>query len=62
MCKFEQIGVNMQNDSCSVEEAQGKFTRSCEICCNRGLRINCERCAIAVAHKLTVAAIKEATE
>lgn len=57
MCKFEQIGVNLQNESDSVKEAQGKFSRSCEICCNRGLHIDCNRCAIAIAHKLTIAAL-----
>ena len=64
MIKFEQIGVNLQNESTSKLEAQSKFSRSCEICCNRGIHLECERCAIAVAHKLTVSAIesKEKTE
>lgn len=57
MIKFEQIGVNLQNESETIKEAQSKFSRSCEICCNRGLHIECERCAIAVAHKLTFAAL-----
>ena len=59
MCKFEQIGVNLQNESDSIKEAQRKFSRSCEICCNRGLRISCGKCSIAIAHNLTVAALND---
>lgn len=62
MIKFEQIGVNFQNESVTIKEAQWKFSRSCEICCNRGLHIDCERCAISVAHKLTVAALTKETD
>ena len=62
MCKFEQIGVCLQNESDTVKEAQCKFARSCEICCNRGLQIKCDQCAIAIAHKLTVAALNKEIE
>lgn len=61
MIKFEQIGVNLQNESETIKEAQNKFSRSCDICCNRGLNIKCERCAIAIAHKLTIAALTKET-
>lgn len=59
MCKFEQIGVNLQTTSESIAEAESRFSRSCDICCHRGLRIDCGRCAIETAHKLTVAALNE---
>lgn len=62
MIKFEQVGVNLQNESETVKEAQSKFARSCDICCNRGLHIDCDRCFIAASHKLTVAALMELEE
>lgn len=55
MTKFEQVGVNMQYDSTTKEMAQKKFSRSCECCCNRGMHINCDMCAIETAHKLVMA-------
>lgn len=58
MTKFEQVGVNYQNDAKSKEQANRSFRYSCECCCNRGLRIECDRCAIAVAHNLTIAAFE----
>lgn len=58
MTKFEQVGVNYQNDAESKEQANRSFRYSCECCCNRGLHIECDRCAIAVAHNLTIAAFE----
>lgn len=58
MTKFEQVGVNYQNDAESKEQANRSFRYSCECCCTRGLRIECDRCAIAVAHNLTIAAFE----
>ena len=55
MTKFEQIGVNMQYDSVTKEIAQQKFSRSCECCCNKGLHIRCDRCAIETTHRLVMA-------
>ena len=59
MIKFEQVGINLQNECETIKEAESKFARSCEICCNRGLHIECDRCLIAAAHKLTVSALSE---
>lgn len=58
MTKFEQVGVNYQNDAESKEQANRSFRYSCECCCTRGLHIECDRCAIAVAHNLTIAAFE----
>lgn len=58
MTKFEQVGVNYQNDAESKEQANRSFRYSCECCCTRGLRIEYDRCAIAVAHNLTIAAFE----
>ena len=56
MTKFEQIGVSYQHDANSKEEAGRNFRYSCRCCCERGMRIECDRCAIAVAHDHVIAA------
>ena len=56
--KFERIGVNLQYDATTIKEANDKFAYSCECCCTRGMHIECDRCAIAVAHNLTIAAFE----
>lgn len=58
MTKFEQIGINYQNSADTKEQANRSFHYSCECCCTRGLHIECDRCAIAVAHNLTIAAFE----
>ena len=58
MTKFEQVGVNMQYDSTTKEIAQKRFARSCECCCNKGLHIKCDRCAIEITHKLVIASFE----
>lgn len=58
MTKFEQVGVNMQYDTTTKEEAKRKFARSCECCCNRGMCIECDRCAIATVHQLVIASFE----
>ena len=58
MTKFEQVGVNYQNDAESKEQANRSFRYSCECCCTRGMHIECDRCAISVAHNLTIAAFE----
>lgn len=58
MTKFEQIGVNYQVDSASKEEAIKNFKHSCYCCCMRGMRIECDRCTIAVVHNHVVAAFE----
>lgn len=58
MTKFEQVGVNMQYESATKEMAQRKFSRSCECCCNKGLQINCDRCAIATVNQLVMASFE----
>ena len=59
MTKFEQIGVNMQYEAPTKEIAIQKFSRSCECCCNKGLSIKCDRCAIETVHKLVVASFEK---
>lgn len=58
MTKFERVGINMQYDSATKEIAIKKFSRSCECCCNRGMHIKCDQCAIETVHKLVIASFE----
>ena len=62
MTKFEMIGVNYQYDASTVEEANKCFMHSCNICCHRGIHIECDHCAIACAHNLMVASFNRKLE
>lgn len=55
MIKFEQVGVNFQYEATSLQEANKLFKYSCDCCCNKGIKLECDRCAIACAHSLVVA-------
>ena len=58
LTKFEQVGINFQNDATSKREANKSFRYSCRVCCERGIRIECDRCAIAATHDVVVAAFE----
>lgn len=62
MTGFERRGCEIQMDSQTVPEATRNFEYSCRVCCNRGIRIDCDRCAIAITHENVVAAILDAEE
>lgn len=62
MHKFEQIGVNYQYDAPTKEMAIKSFRISCDICCCKGMRIECDRCAIYEAHSLVMACFNERKE
>lgn len=55
MTKFEQRGVELQQNAITKTEAQRNFSHSCDICCTHGLKIECDRCCIANCHKLIMA-------
>lgn len=55
MTKFETIGINRQYDSTSKYEANKSFNHSCNCCCNKGMRIECDKCSIAYVHNLIIA-------
>jgi hypothetical protein len=59
MTKFEQVGVNMQYEADTKQEARQKLSRSCECCYNRGMHIECDRCAIETVHKLVMASFDD---
>lgn len=56
--KFEQIGVEFQHEAASKHEANRSFRYSCRVCCERGMHIECDKCAIAATHAITVAAFE----
>lgn len=62
MTGFEAKGCELQMGSQTVQQAVKNFEISCKICCNRGICISCDRCAIAATHENIVAAIKDAEE
>lgn len=54
MTRFEEIGVEIQYAATNARKAKGSFNYSCDVCCSRGLHIECDRCAIAYAHRIVV--------
>lgn len=59
MTKFETIGVNYQYEAKNIAEANKAFKHSCDCCCNKGMQLSCDRCSIAVTHKLVVATFND---
>lgn len=55
MTKFEQIGINIQLSAINKADALKKFNYSCNVCCHKGMRIDCDRCAISATHSSVVA-------
>lgn len=59
MTKFEQVGVNYQYDADTIKQANKSFAYSCNCCCIKGMRIDCDKCAIAHVHNLVVACLND---
>lgn len=59
MTFFESKGVEFQMSANTIEQADRMFNYSCQICCNRGLRIDCDRCAICCVHDQVCAAMDD---
>ena len=59
MTKFESVGVQYQYDADSKQQANKSFLYSCKCCCEKGMRIECDRCAIAHAHAMVVACLDD---
>lgn len=55
MTKFETIGVNRQFDANNIKEADRSFTYSCKCCCEKGIKLECDKCAINYTHDLICA-------
>ena len=59
MTKFEQIGVTRQYEATTKSEAIKSFAHSCDVCCNKGMRLDCDKCTIAYTNKLVVACFND---
>ena len=55
MTKFETIGVKSQLDAETKQQAMRSFQWSCNCCCYKGMKLDCDRCAIAQVHRETIA-------
>ncbi len=55
MTKFEQVGINYQYSALTKEEAQKSFSYSCKCCCNKGMRLDCDKCNISHVHSMVMA-------
>ena len=62
MTKFEQVGINIQYSAISKEDALKKFEYSCNVCCTRGMRIDCDHCAISCVHQQIIATFEDRKE
>lgn len=62
MTRFERVGVNYQYEASNIKEANKAFRHSCNCCCHKGKRIDCDRCAIAFNHNLVVAYFNDRRE
>ena len=59
MQKFEQVGVTFQYNATNKAEARKAFSYSCNCCCNKGMRIDCDHCAISHVHSMVMAYFDE---
>lgn len=55
MTKFETIGTQNLANSITKADARKAFEWSCKCCCERGMHLDCDRCAIAVCYRNTIA-------
>lgn len=62
MTKFEQIGISILDEVTTLSELYRAYNRSCFICCNKGLHIDCEHCAIADKYILKKSFLQEYTD
>lgn len=47
---FENKGIERQYNATNPKVAQRAFATSCDICCTRGMHLNCSKCGISTAH------------
>ena len=57
--KFIELAIRYQNAASTKEEAVKNFERSCNICCNRGLHLDWDRCQVSVVHNMTIAVLDD---
>lgn len=51
MTRFEEIGAQLQGDCTSIDQAVKTMNYSCSLCATKGVKVQCSKCAIAVAHE-----------
>jgi hypothetical protein len=62
MQKFIQTAQNLQTTANTTQEAVKCFAMSCNICCKRGIKMDCDRCPVKVSHELVVAVFADLEE
>ena len=62
MSRFEEIGVGFQYMARTAREAKQSYEKSCKACCEKGLRIDCDRCGICFAHDTVMAVFGSVTD
>jgi hypothetical protein len=55
---FEEKGMEIQNRAYDKAWAIRQFENSCNICCLRGLQIDCKSCGIQTTHELILASLE----
>jgi len=60
--KFIQKSKELQNQAATPQEAVKFFDMSCQICCNRGINMDCDKCPIRYHHELVMAAFDDIQE
>ena len=57
MSRFESRGIEHQYSATSASMAHRAFATSCNICCTRGIHLECDKCGILTAHNLVTTLI-----
>lgn len=60
MTKFERVAINQQYKAYRKDWAIKQFNLTCELCCLRGRKTDCDKCNIAYTHSLVIASIDDA--
>jgi len=62
MTRFEEIGAELQGGCATIDQAVKTLNYSCSLCAMKGVKISCDRCAIAVAHEQVCAILLDIEE
>jgi len=57
--KFIQISKIHQEAALTKRDAINAFNISCNICCSRGIKMDCDRCEVKNYHELIVAVFED---
>lgn len=55
MTKFETIGIQNLAETTNKKEALRAYEWSCRCCCERGMHLSCDHCAISATYMSTIA-------